>query len=266
MMIKVFLVDDQCLMLEGMRAILQPESAIEIVGVAQDGQAAIAQIPKLQPDIVLLDIEMPKMNGITATQYICQYLPNTQVIVLTSHKNRTYVAQALQAGASGYVLKSSLATDLKQAIYSLSRGYSYIESKLLTQAVNKIQGIKPTKSENKNTYLKRYRKILYTPSTATSQQLNSRLETAENTTLRAINNPSLGINKASLDSIFTPLSPDDLEFTNDDLEFTNPRQTSKSVRAKFRNRKKSYLKHFDRQTILLLIAIASLGLSIIIFS
>jgi DNA-binding NarL/FixJ family response regulator len=261
MMIKVFLVDDQCLILEGMKAILKPESAIEIVGVAQDGQTAIAQIPKLQPDIVLLDIEMPKMNGITATQYICQYVPNTQVIVLTSHKNRNYVAQALQAGASGYVLKSSLATDLKQAIYSLSRGYSYIESKLLTQAVNKIQGINPTKSKNHNTYLKRYRKILYAPSAASSQQLNSRLETAENTTLRTnnCNNPPLGINKASLDPIFTPLSADD-------LDFTNPRPTTRSLRAKFRNRKKSYLKHFDRQTILLLIAITSLGLSIILFS
>ncbi|MGL5078171.1 MAG: hypothetical protein ACRDBG_20425, partial [Waterburya sp.] len=158
-------------------------------------------------------------------------------------------------------LKSSLATDLKQAIYSLSRGYSYIESKLLTQAVNKIQGINPTKSKNHNTYLKRYRKILYTPSAATSQPLNSRLETAENSTLRAnnFNNPSLGINKASLDSIFTPLSADD-------LDFTNPHQTTRTLKAKFRNRKKSYLKHFDQQTILLLIAIASLGLSIILFS
>jgi DNA-binding NarL/FixJ family response regulator len=262
MMIKVFLVDDQCLILEGMKAILKPESDIEIVGVAQDGQTAIAEIPKLQPDIVLLDIEMPKMNGITATKYICQYLPNTQVIVLTSHKNRTYVAQALQAGASGYVLKSSLATDLKQAIYSLSRGYSYIESKLLTQAVNKIQGVNPTKPENHNTYLKRYRKILYTPSAATSsQQLNYRLETAENTIFRAntVKKTQLGIDKASLDSLFTPLSADD-------LDFTNPEQLIKPLRTRLRRRKKNYLKQIDRQTILFLIAIATFGLSIIIFS
>jgi DNA-binding NarL/FixJ family response regulator len=256
MMIKVFLVDDQCLMLEGMKAILKPESAIEIVGEAQDGQAAIAQIPKLQPDIVLLDIEMPKMNGITATQYICQYLPNTQVIVLTSHKNRNYVAQALQAGASGYVLKSSLATDLKQAIYSLSRGYSYIESKLLTQAVNKIQGVNPTKSEKQNTYLKRYRKILYTPSAA-----NSRLETAENTILKANNakNPEFGINKSSFAPIFAPLSVED-------LQISNPQRFNYPLRANIRRQKKSYAKQFDRQMVLLLIAIASLGLSIIIFS
>ncbi|MEM6611573.1 MAG: response regulator transcription factor [Cyanobacteria bacterium P01_C01_bin.72] len=131
-MIKILLADDQCLMLEGIKAILKHEPEIEIVGTAQDGQSAIAQVIKLRPDLVLIDIEMPRMNGIVATKYICENMPDTRVIVLTSHKKQSYLTQALQAGASGYLLKDTLVEDLKQAIHSLGRGYSYIEAKLLT--------------------------------------------------------------------------------------------------------------------------------------
>ena len=158
MTIKILLADDQCLMLEGIKAILKHEPEIEVVGTAQDGRSAIAQVKKLQPDVVLIDIEMPKMNGIIATEYICKYMPDTRVIVLTSHKNQSYIKQALQAGASGYLLKDSLIEDLKQTIRSLSRGYSHIEAKLLTQAVNKIQTVKAIQYKKKIAYFKKYRK------------------------------------------------------------------------------------------------------------
>lgn len=251
-MIKVFLVDDQCLILEGIKAILQSESTIEIVGVAQDGQAALAQIMKLQPDIALVDIEMPKMDGITVTKYICQYLPNTHVIVLTSHQNRNYVAQALQAGASGYILKSGLASDLKQAIYSLSRGYSYIESRLLTQAINKIQRVDCGRSEHHSTYLKRYRKILYTPSTTSSQHPNSRLVNSKRQLSRGKNDQKrqLQVNKANVAAIFTLLTPNELS----------------TSRTNTPRRQKSSSQQFEQNLLLLLTAIASLSLSIIVFS
>lgn len=163
MTIKILLADDQCLIVEGIKSILKHESEIEVVGTAYDGHSAIAQIKKLQPDIVLIDIEMPKMNGITATKYICEYLPKTRVIVLTSHKSPTYITQALQAGASGYLLKDSLLEDLKQAIYSLGRGYSYIEVKLLNQAVNRAPTAHVNPDQKRITYLKKYRKNIYNP-------------------------------------------------------------------------------------------------------
>ena len=163
MTIKILLADDQCLILEGIKSILKHESEIEVVGTAYDGHSAIAQVKKLQPDIAVIDIEMPKMNGITATKYICEYLPNTRVIVLTSHKSPRYIAQALQAGASGYLLKDSLLEDLKQAIYSLGRGYSYIEAKLLTQAVNRAPTANVNQYQKKIIYLKKYRKNIYNP-------------------------------------------------------------------------------------------------------
>ena len=138
MIIKILLVDDQSLMLEGIKTILQHEPEIEVVGTARDGQSAIAQVKKLHPDIVLIDVEMPRMNGLVATKYICQYLPQTKVIVLTSHNSEEYLTQALQAGAAGYLLKNSLLSDLKQAIYSLGKGALYIESQMLTATENKI--------------------------------------------------------------------------------------------------------------------------------
>lgn len=162
-MIKILLADDQFLMLEGIKAILEHESEIEVVGTAQDGQAAIAQVKKLQPDILLIDIEMPKMNGIVATKYICKYLPNTRVIVLTSHKSQDYIAQALLAGASGYLLKDSLIKDLKQAIYSLGSGHACAEAKILTKEVNKNRTTNVVKYQQKIIYLKKYRKSIYQP-------------------------------------------------------------------------------------------------------
>ncbi|MEN9519942.1 MAG: hypothetical protein RLZZ381_2530, partial [Cyanobacteriota bacterium] len=77
MKIKIFLADDQYLMLEGIKAILKHEPEIEIVGTARDGHSAVNQVIKLQPDLVLIDIEMPKMNGIVATKYICKHVPDT---------------------------------------------------------------------------------------------------------------------------------------------------------------------------------------------
>jgi len=198
MIIKILLADDQCLMLEGIKAILKPEPEIEVVGTATDGRSAIAQVKRLQPDIALIDIEMPKMNGIAATKYICKYLPHTRVIVLTSHKSHKYITQALQAGASGYLLKDSLLKDLKQAIYSLGRGYSYIEARLLTQAINKVQTANIIKYQEKITYLKKYRKSVYKP------PLNQRVK--QPLLLKTLNrNPkstSFGMTKANLSPIF----------------------------------------------------------------
>ena len=139
MTIKIFLVDDRHLMREGIKAILKDEPKIEIVGMAKDGIDAIAQVQNLKPDIVLLDIEMPKMDGISVTRHISQFLSDTKVIILSSHGDRSYISEALEAGASSYLLKDSLVKDLKRAIYALSQGYSYIESKLLNQAMNQTK-------------------------------------------------------------------------------------------------------------------------------
>ena len=240
MTIEILIVDDRRLIVEGVKAILEQEPEIEIVGTAVNGRAAIAQARKLRPDIVLLDIEMPIMNGITATKYISKYLPNTRIIILTSHKSQKYLDRAFMAGASGYLLKESLIEDLKQAIYSLDRGNFYIDAKLSTRTVNKIQKTKIVKYQQKITYLKKYRKSIYIPSPRNSTK---KICTSNS------NHGSLsdGITKANLAVIFEP-------------SLVGKRVSSYNQVTKKLDRKR-YLK----KVVWLLLAIASLVLSLIIF-
>ncbi len=134
-MIRILLVDDQNIVRQGLQALLEPKPDLEVVGTAGDGKSALEQVKDLRPDLVLIDIEMPGMNGVTATQKICQLFPTTKVIVLTSHEDAKYVARALKAGAKGYLLKHTLAEDLEKAIRSVFRGYSQVESKLLEKLI-----------------------------------------------------------------------------------------------------------------------------------
>ena len=246
MTIEILLADDQCLMLEGIKAILKHEPEIKVIGTALDGQSAIAQVKNLQPDIVLMDIEMPKMDGIAATKYICDYLPDTRVIVLTSHDDRDYITKALEAGASGYLLKESLLEDLKRAIYSLGRGYSYIEAKLLIQAINKIQKTNVVKYQERITYLRKYRKSIYNPVVDTS--------TSSSFSASSARKFSSKIGKTSLAPIFQP--------TRVDVAKLSANSASNDLKPRL---KKLQRRGVVRKILWLLIAISSLILSIVLF-
>lgn len=134
-MIRILLVDDRTSILQEVTALIADEPEFQIVGVAENGRAAVRQAIELQPDIVLIDLEMSQMNGITATKHICSLLPQTKVIVLTIDEPEKYVVEAIQAGAKGYLLKNTLAEDLKPAIWLINQGFSPIESKLLAEIV-----------------------------------------------------------------------------------------------------------------------------------
>lgn len=125
-MISILLVDDQVIIRQGLKALLELEPDLQVVGSAQDGQAAIEQVEALQPDVVLIDIQMPGMDGISATQIICQRFPGTKVLVLSGYDNDAYLNDALQAGARGYLLKDTPAEELAAAIRSIYRGYAQI--------------------------------------------------------------------------------------------------------------------------------------------
>jgi DNA-binding NarL/FixJ family response regulator len=146
-MIRILLVDDQNLVQQGIKALLDQDSNFKVIGTVKDGRSAVEQTDLLNPDIVLIDIEMPDMDGITATKYITHLAPKTKVIILTSYEDKKYVMQALLAGAKGYILKSSLITDLKQAILAVNNGYSQVESRLLDKIFNP-DNFKPRKTES----------------------------------------------------------------------------------------------------------------------
>ncbi len=124
--IRVIVADDHTLVREGVRMILAKESDLEVVGEASDGQQALGLVENLKPDVVIMDISMPGMGGIEATQRLRERHPKVAVLALTMHEEETYVFRLLRAGASGYVLKRAAAQDLVQAVRAAARGESFL--------------------------------------------------------------------------------------------------------------------------------------------
>jgi DNA-binding NarL/FixJ family response regulator len=120
--VKVMIVDDHAIVREGLTMLLSEESEIEVVGEARDGAEALEIVGRLQPDVVLMDLAMPNMDGIAATEQIRQNYPAVQVLVLTSFSDDQRVPDAIQAGATGYLLKDILKVDLLKAIHSAALG------------------------------------------------------------------------------------------------------------------------------------------------
>lgn len=128
--IRVVLAEDHETVREGLRAILSADPGISIVGEAADGQGAINTAQALKPDVVVMDITMPGLNGFQATQSIKSSCPDTDVLVLTRHAHEAYVHEFLRAGASGYVLKQSRSSELLRAVHAVAAGEQYVDPTL----------------------------------------------------------------------------------------------------------------------------------------
>lgn len=124
--IKVFLADDHTIVRAGLRSLLDGEIDIEVVGEAEDGREAVERIVESCPDVVLMDISMPSLNGIEATVRIKKACPEVNVLILTMHAKEEYVHRILQAGASGYLVKQAAETELLLAIKAVSKGQRYL--------------------------------------------------------------------------------------------------------------------------------------------
>jgi DNA-binding NarL/FixJ family response regulator len=125
-MIRVLLVDDQPLFRQGLASLLSLEHDLEVVGQAQNGQTAISLATQLQPDVILMDVRMPICNGVEATREIHQRYPWMRILVLTTFDDDEYILQSLQAGALGYLLKSTPSDQVAAAIRNLHQGYSQL--------------------------------------------------------------------------------------------------------------------------------------------
>jgi len=134
-MIKLLLVDDQSIILQGLKAILSLESDLEIIGIAENGEEAITQVETLKPDVILMDVRMPVMNGSTATRIICERFPASKVLILSTFDNDDDVEEAIQAGAKGYLLKDMPACELVDAIRCIHRGYTQLAPGVLEKVV-----------------------------------------------------------------------------------------------------------------------------------
>jgi DNA-binding NarL/FixJ family response regulator len=134
--IRILLCEDQTLMREGLKTILELDGGsppFQIIGEASDGEEAVRQANQLSPDIVLMDVQMPRQNGVQATAAICATLPATRVIILTTFDNEDYVFEAIKAGAMGYLLKDTPANELAATIRRIHQGESFIQPRVATR-------------------------------------------------------------------------------------------------------------------------------------
>ena len=141
--IRVAVVDDQKLFARGLSGLVELLPGVEVVGVAYNGEEAIALCRKEEPDVVLMDISMPKMDGISATREIKALLPQTAVVILTGHEEDEHVFEGIKAGAQGYLLKDSEPEDLSRAIHTVYAGDTIVAPDLAQKMLNTFEGGRP---------------------------------------------------------------------------------------------------------------------------
>mgnify|MGYP000921834673 CR=1 FL=1 len=147
--ITIFLVDDHELIREGIKQLLELEDDIEVVGQAGDGEEAIEKISKYRPDVVLLDINMPQINGIDVLRRLKDLGANSKIIMLTIHKDREYLLEAMKVGADGYVLKDTDAEGLLRAIRTVESGETYIQPSIASLLVENINDVESNENAMK---------------------------------------------------------------------------------------------------------------------
>jgi DNA-binding NarL/FixJ family response regulator len=130
MAIQVFLADDHAVVRDGLRLLLESQPDIRVIGEAANGRETVRQAQGLCPEVIVMDIAMPELNGIEATWQICEACPNTQVIILSMHSTAEHISRAFEAGALGYVLKESVGAEVVEAVRTVYAGRRYLSQKL----------------------------------------------------------------------------------------------------------------------------------------
>lgn len=159
--IRVLICDDQAIVSEGLALILGTDPTIEVVGTASDGADAIAKLPDLRPDVVLMDLKMPGMNGIQATQHIREHYPHIPVLVLTTFDGDSWVFDAIRAGAAGYLLKDTPRDRLLEAVRDVASGKNPVDASVAGKLMERVtQPTPPVDSSLAERLSEREREVL----------------------------------------------------------------------------------------------------------
>ncbi|MGD9247249.1 MAG: response regulator transcription factor, partial [Desulfobacteraceae bacterium] len=140
--ITIFLADDHTIVRQGLAKLLEAEPNLQVVGEAENGRQAVVNVEKLKPDVVLMDIAMPMLNGIEATRQIRKVCPQTKVIILSMHSHDRYISELFSLGASGYLLKSSTGTDIINAIHTAVKGSTYLSPSISDKVIEDYLSLK----------------------------------------------------------------------------------------------------------------------------
>lgn len=130
MSMRILIVDDHGVLRAGLAALLDSEADFEVVGEAEDGSQAVSQAAQLQPDVVLMDINLPDFNGIEATRRILEIVPAARILILTVHDDKSLLQEAVREGAAGYILKQAVKTELIHALHTIQKGDLYVDPAL----------------------------------------------------------------------------------------------------------------------------------------
>ena len=141
--LRVLLADDHPVVREGLKVLINGQPGMEVVGEAADGRTACARAAELRPDVVVMDVSMPEMNGVQATRELRERCPDVKVLALTVHEDRSYLRELLKAGASGYVLKRAAAEDLVHAVGVVARGDLYLDPIVAASVVEQLSRTQP---------------------------------------------------------------------------------------------------------------------------
>ncbi len=144
--IKIFLADDHTIVRQGLAKLLEAESDLEVIGEAEDGREAVNKVQKLNPDVVIMDIAMPLLNGIEATRQIKKILPQTKIIILSMHSHDRYIIELIGLEASGYLLKDSTGGEIIKAISAAVKGDVYLSPTISRRVIDDYLTLKKTSS------------------------------------------------------------------------------------------------------------------------
>lgn len=139
--IRVVLADDHTVVRQGFRSLLEQDKSIDVVGEAENGRDAVLMVKRYLPDVVLLDISMPILNGVQATRQIRKFNPKIKILILSMHKDEEYVREVFLAGATGYILKQTTGPDLIRAIKEVNRGNAYLSPSIAKHLVSEYREI-----------------------------------------------------------------------------------------------------------------------------
>jgi DNA-binding NarL/FixJ family response regulator len=161
-MTTIFLADDHHLVREGLRVLLEAEADFSVVGEAADGLSAVQQIERLSPEVAIVDLMMPDLNGLEVARHVSQHRPNTRVVILSMHANEAYVLQALRNGVSAYVLKDSRANDLVHAVREALASRRYLSPPLSERVIESyIEKSQTSELDPYETLTTREREVLH---------------------------------------------------------------------------------------------------------
>ncbi|MEZ4417691.1 MAG: response regulator transcription factor [Gemmatimonadota bacterium] len=199
-MIKVLLADDHALFRAGLKALLEAESGIEVVGEAPDGDAAIEEVRRLRPDVVVMDLAMPGTSGLDATRRIAALGYGTRILVLTAHAEEEYLVPVIEAGASGYLTKTSADRTLVDALRVVARGEVYLPPRATTLLLKRYRAEDEEQDGGLNVLSAREREVLaLTAEGFSSREIGERLFISPKTvdTYRSRIMEKLGLNHRS---------------------------------------------------------------------